>query len=73
MKKILLFLLSLCLLLSSVGSVAFASEDKIYLYVSTDGNENGDGSISNPFSSIEKARDEIRLCEKQEITPQKDL
>ena len=60
MKKILLFLLSLCLLLSSVGSVAFASEDKIYLYVSTDGNENGDGSISNPFSSIEKARDEIR-------------
>ena len=60
MKKMLLVLLSICLLLSSVAPVALASEDKIYLYVAADGSENGDGSLTNPFSSIEKARDEIR-------------
>ncbi|MBR1970523.1 MAG: right-handed parallel beta-helix repeat-containing protein [Clostridia bacterium] len=61
MKKILLVLLSMCLILGSVMPAAIANNDnKIYLYVATDGNENGDGSFANPFSSIEKARDEIR-------------
>lgn len=69
MKKILLFLLSLCLLLSSVGSVAFASEDKIYICVSSNANENGDGSIANPFSNIEAARDEIRRLREEGENP----
>lgn len=30
------------------------------LYVSSDGSQNGDGSIENPFSSIEKAQDKIK-------------
>ena len=61
MKKFLLVLLSICLVLGSVSPAVFANnDDKVYLYVAADGNENGDGSISNPFSSIEKARDEIR-------------
>lgn len=61
MKKFLMILLSICMILGTITPVALANiDDKIYLYVSTDGNENGDGSISNPFSSIEKARDEIR-------------
>lgn len=60
MKKLLLALLSVCLLLTSVAPIALANEDKVYLYVALDGNENGDGSLSNPFSSLEKARDEIR-------------
>ncbi len=61
MKKILLVLLSVSLLLGSVNLAVLANEDnKVYLYVSVDGNENGDGTIKNPFSSIDKARDEIR-------------
>ncbi len=71
MKKMLLVLLSVCLLLSSVTSIAFANEDKIYLYVAADGSENGDGSITNPFSSIEKARDEIRRLKSEGHNPQK--
>ena len=75
MKKILLVLLSLCLLLGLVLSAVFANNDnkndnKIYLYVAADGNENGDGSIANPFSSIEKARDEIRRLKAVGNNPQ---
>ena len=70
MKKVLLVLLSICLILSSVSPAVLANNDnKIYLYVATDGNENGDGTISNPFSSIEKARDEIRRLKESGINP----
>lgn len=70
MKKILLVFLSMCLILGSVMPAAIANNDnKIYLYVAADGNENGDGSIANPFSSIEKARDEIRRMKEAGKTP----
>ncbi|MBR1970525.1 MAG: right-handed parallel beta-helix repeat-containing protein [Clostridia bacterium] len=70
MKKILMILLSICMILGTITPVALANNDnKIYLYVAMDGKENGDGSIANPFSSIEKARDEIRRLKEAGINP----
>ena len=48
-----LFIISICILMPVVS----ASNDSIY--VSTDGDDNGDGSIANPYYNITKALDDV--------------
>ena len=48
-----LFIISMCMLMPVVS----ASNDTIY--VSTDGDDDGDGSISNPYYKITKALDDV--------------
>lgn len=74
MKKIIGLILSASMLLSAFP-MAFAEgetdttestqstvQSNVYrdIYVSADGNDNGDGSKGSPFKSLERARDEVR-------------
>ncbi len=68
MKKLLTILLAIviaaCPLMGALAAVQ--NDAAVYLYVSTNGNdETGDGSLDNPFKSLEAARDKIRQLKSQ--------
>lgn len=65
-KKRISILLSAVLICGIFGNVEAKEADYSILYVSLNGNDNGDGSISNPFATIEKAQETIRELKKND-------
>ena len=53
--------------LSTYTTKEVTLKDDADFYVSTDGNDNNDGSFESPFATIEKARDTIRGVDKSEL------
>lgn len=65
MKKWLLFLLCLSICIGS--TTVFAAPDKVWLFVSSDGNDRYPGSESMPFATLEKAIKTVRLLEEKAV------
>lgn len=72
MKKIISALLVLIMLMASMGTVGFAAEEHISIFVEQ-GATNGDGSIASPFGSFNEARDYIRALKADGSYPEKGV
>lgn len=57
----------LCLVLCLGTTVSFAAPDRVWLFVSPDGNDRYPGSESLPFATLEKAIKTVRLLEEKAV------
>ena len=63
-KKYFVLLLA-ALLILNVFPISVAASSGTAFYVAADGDDSGNGSISSPFKTLEKARDTIRAMKKK--------
>lgn len=56
-----------------LGISAKGYDDKIYIYVSTNGNDLDDGNINNPLKTLEGARNKIRSLKKENFNAKKSV
>lgn len=70
-NKLTVLFLALALIISAVPTLALAQEqtEHISLYVSANGDDSGDGSITAPFATLQRARDRIREIKKESGLP----
>ncbi len=68
MKKIISALISVLLFLNIGSILTFAEEngktESYRIYVSANGNDEGDGSVSNPFATLKKAKEYVKTLDK---------
>ena len=71
-KKLFAFLICVCVLTALLPTWANAeSADRVYIYVSLDGNDSAAGDINSPLASFIGARNRIRKLKKDGVTPAK--
>ncbi len=64
MKRILSAFLLACMVSSFLPILVSAEAEPYRIYVSTTGNDNADGSMENPFLTMERAKQEVRKVKK---------
>ena len=68
MKKIISAVISVLLFLNIGSILTFAKEngktESYRIYVSVNGNDEGDGSVSNPFATLKKAKEYVKTLDK---------
>lgn len=75
MRKLIIVLASLSISMFFTHSTDLfsAQNSRVALYVATDGNDSNPGSLSKPFATLERARDEIRELKKTGRFPDSGL
>lgn len=58
-----------CTFVGGISSYAYEEPEFATLFVASDGNDDNDGTIENPFATIERARDEIRKIKQNGALP----